>query len=441
MQACIKIGEDQSGPAYRCRPVDSDGRVKCTTVGSGRECTSEAPICGPMGICTTCQGFAIPDDACKTATPDRPYCKLSMSGLCVQCTIVGSTSLGCTMAAPVCDAAGKCGECTAHSQCVSGLCRLPEYGLQPRGTCAIGALDVAYVGKTNCLDSGMGSKVQPFCEITPAIASNRPFIVVDAGTYAGFTVSGGTRVLLGKGRDAGTIINGPVISTASAVFWMEGVRLSLPAGAMNVEAAVSCKSASTLTIARSIIEGTPSSIPGISSTSNCGQLNVFSCHIRGNGGLGIEINTGRKYSIANSLIAENDSGIFLGLASQGIFQFNTVRNNNLFGVDCRNSQVLDSSIIVNNGGVGVMAQGMAGCRFMTTHVGSPTDTTTGLVRADPPEFVGAVGAADNSKLKVASVRNGLCCIDQSDNFALKEDYFSSARPKGIKADIGFHEIQ
>lgn len=438
---------DMGAAAFRCLPEDGKCEQKPSVYLATTVCGADAPICGNQCAnmscsCAKCSDFTGQEDqTCATAYSGAlSFCT---NGSCVQCKGTGATSVGCPTTAPVCDGNSKCGPCTKHSDCSSGLCRLADYGQASAGSCVAPA-DIAYVGKASCMDGGAGSKAMPFCEITPALNSNRPFLVVDAGTYAGFTVSGGNRILLGKGRDAGTVINGPVIVNANAVFWMDGILLSLPAGVMNVNAALACQAGSTLTLSQSVVEGAPANIPGISATVTCGQLNVRSSHVRANGGPGILIETGRKYSIINSLISENDSGVILGTAAQGTFQFNTVLKNNMVGVDCK-GQMLDSSIIVNNGnggtGVGVAAQGLGSCTFATSHVGSMADANAGLIRADPPLFVGALRPADNYKLQAGNARNTACCVDKSDNTSVKDDYFAGARPKGTKADIGFHEVQ
>ena len=119
---------------------------------SDEECTEvEAPFCGVMGECGTCEGTADPDAACAGVDPLLPLC---VGGACVQCTAAAPEA--CTGTTPLCDdATNTCVPCTEHGQCGEAACNLYTGACLPADADAI-----AHVGPG-----------QEFASLTLAVAS------------------------------------------------------------------------------------------------------------------------------------------------------------------------------------------------------------------------------------------------------------------------------
>lgn len=437
---------DMSAVAFRCLPEDAKCEQKPSVYLATTVCGADAPLCGNQCAnmscsCAKCSDFAGQEDQmCATAYSGAlSFCT---NGACVQCKGTGATSVGCPTTAPVCDGNSKCGPCTKHSDCSSGLCRMADYAQAPVGTC-VTEPEIAYVekGNANCKDAGgTGTKASPFCEISAAVGANKQFVVVRTGTYAGFTASGMARVLIGPGRDIdnSAIVTSPIIADG-AVMYAEGFRVSLPGAAIPVNAAVICKNSGSLILAQSIVMGSPSS--GVGAFSGCKQLTVLNSQIRENVGTGLVVDPVVNYRVVGSLISQNGGGADFGTGAKGTFLFNTVAKNDMSGVICRGmNQLLEASIIVQNGavgtGLGITPQGLDGCTFSSTTAGSATDPVTmGLILAPPPGFAGNGRAADNYKLKDTSQ---MCCSRKvATNAQVPADFFGKLR--SVTTDIGFAE--
>jgi len=79
----------------------------------------------------------------------------------------------CSGTSPIC-VSGTCQPCKNHKQCPGGLCALD-------GSCPASG-DVAHVTKSGQCP-GSGTKASPFCSLTKAVASGRPYVLLTAGTY------------------------------------------------------------------------------------------------------------------------------------------------------------------------------------------------------------------------------------------------------------------
>jgi hypothetical protein len=175
---------------------------------SSAECDADAPYCVfvPDGRCqpactedAQCPGFG---DAVE-----RTFCE---AGGCVACR---AGMADCSGATPVCGAQGLCVGCSRNDQCASGVC-------VDDGTCADES-EIGYVSPTG-LTTNDCSATMPCkaVENALAIAPNRPFIVIESGTY---TTSAsiqlrGVRRLIGRGPTPPLLrrsTNGPIITLGS----------------------------------------------------------------------------------------------------------------------------------------------------------------------------------------------------------------------------------
>lgn len=155
------------------------GPIPCV---SDDECTEpEAPFCGTMGECGTCDGTSDPDAACASADPGLPLC---VGGACVQCTAAAPEA--CTGTTPICDdATNTCVPCVEHGQCGEAACNLFTGACLPADADAI-----AHVGPG-----------EEFASLTLAVASipsgSQGTVIVHVGMpdYNEAVTVGGGRVV------------------------------------------------------------------------------------------------------------------------------------------------------------------------------------------------------------------------------------------------------
>ena len=83
------------------------------------QCTEPLlPLCGPDGLCVSCDELPEPDAACAELDPMAPLC---VGGQCVQCSEQDATACD----GMLCDAeTNSCYPCTAHDQCGEAACNL-----------------------------------------------------------------------------------------------------------------------------------------------------------------------------------------------------------------------------------------------------------------------------------------------------------------------------
>ncbi|MCB9716937.1 MAG: hypothetical protein H6712_23975 [Myxococcales bacterium] len=111
--------------------TDTDGESEDTSAGTVGETTGPMPcerheqctepllpLCGPDGLCVSCDELPEPDAACAELDPMAPLC---VGGQCVQCSEQDATACD----GMLCDAeTNSCYPCSAHDQCGEAACNL-----------------------------------------------------------------------------------------------------------------------------------------------------------------------------------------------------------------------------------------------------------------------------------------------------------------------------
>lgn len=179
----IDAGQDLAG---------SDLQPMCTQQTAATVCGPSEPICAADGgTCRVCLSSA-DDVVCASRSASSPRCEPSL-GECVACR--GDTQgSDCASATPVCDGTSHaCRICKAHKECAtfgawpetdsaSGICTTS-------GACAT-AGQVLFVdnrGSATCVASNPtrdGTLTHPFCEISEALVSPKPYILVRGSSQA-----------------------------------------------------------------------------------------------------------------------------------------------------------------------------------------------------------------------------------------------------------------
>ncbi len=308
---------------------------------------------------------------------------------------------------------------------------------------------IAYVNNntSSCKDSNPGTQDSPFCNITPAITANKPYINVAGSPKTYGTValsSGGSFVIVGAGRDAMTTTILDQVNVTNGTLVLSNLQV-LPSLA---SAAVTCNgSTSSIYLASTVvINGTGR---GIDAEMNCGQLTVDRTFVncKSNGFYGIIVGNSSgsmtSYRIVNSAVTQcgNMSGEPYGVllqhqaqASTGYFAFNTVTGN-YNGVSCSiGMPLIQNSIIAGNN------------EYNNTSVAQVnvcnTDST---VEMNSAHVVFSPTASGVPALATGNATNTMWIVDRGTpppgNQSVPTDYFGVTRPQGQQYDIGFQELQ
>src|SRR5450432_1230322 len=140
-----------AGDADASMEVAPDVKPACT---SSAGCPVTTPICDAGGACRPCNAGTVASTACANLDASKPTC--GANGQCVVC----STSADCKAdpTKPICDVANqKCVACTADSQCVDKLGANPGVCMAHQdGRCATDAETFYVSNQTGCSDSGTG---------------------------------------------------------------------------------------------------------------------------------------------------------------------------------------------------------------------------------------------------------------------------------------------
>jgi hypothetical protein len=336
-----------------------------TTSGDCVECTSNSHCTGnpAKGFCVQSKCAACDDPGARTGgaggsgggtSPATPcaggtVCMPSDSGNSKAGQCVGCRSDNdCTVAtAPICDTAKSftCGACLSDDQCAKkgvgpGVCLYVRDGVfQHEGTCATDAEAIYVQNSTGC-SGGAGSAASPYCQPQSAIAavttSKRVIVLSGATLLTVWTASlpAGSQPIYVVGHGNPTTSVGPAdtgIHIVSGKVHVRGVTIQgSGATALN---------------------------PGIVVDSGA-VLGLDRCYVLGNGG-GVLVNDGAGFDIANSVIAQNQSGMvgaavfggaYLGSSTDTTlphrFWFNTVADNLQFGLACTSKQqTIDGSLL------------------------------------------------------------------------------------------------
>ncbi|MEM9463452.1 MAG: right-handed parallel beta-helix repeat-containing protein [Myxococcota bacterium] len=106
-------------PGSESSGSSSSGELACM---SSEDCSGDTPICGPKGECVRCDAVGDPDGACTEVDWRAPLC---VDGRCVACTAEDTTI--CDGQLRICEpVSNTCVDCTEHTQCGAGACRLDE---------------------------------------------------------------------------------------------------------------------------------------------------------------------------------------------------------------------------------------------------------------------------------------------------------------------------
>lgn len=410
-------------------------------------CDASSPPCPDGQFCNVVksqceQGACSEQDRVGCSEPSAAHCQQSH---CLPCQSNSdcerwSATYGMGAAKEVCDQ-GACRPCAANAECSSSLCRTSDLTVgsdgKNAGSC-VPTSDITYVSNAasplSCADR-TGSREAPFCEIGAALASGHSVLLVlgSSKVYLPFAVSQGSVTVIGPGRDLSpsAMIAGAQV-TGSAQLLMRDLWLT-PSSGMT---AARCEGAQ-LVMRKVNIQSADLSQRGAHGVEarGCGQLELEESMVDGFNGAGVVVESG-AYRLVNNVVTRNGIaadpyGVSLGNLTSGTFLFNTVVANGR-GVLCASQNPLTASVVSDNlGRLDEQVQGNCKVTDVATRVYD-------LLAADK-----ATVTPDRLKLQRFFLLHQQCCIDRIDPAALQpsvvRDYFGRSRPKGIAADIGFHE--
>lgn len=393
------------------------------------------------GQCVPCSA----DNQCKAWSQARvlaaplDFCVGGMCGNCRTSADCAGSSVGLRCD----DKTHLCRGCEAHTECDSaagagdGICRRPgDYPETPpvgveTGKCVPSNLIAFATNKgSGCeMMSANGSTLsRPYCSLTIAAASGKPYIKVLPANHSALTLSSTTVNLVGPGRDAaqgailaGLTVNGGTVSVSD---------LTLQPN-MGVVAA-QCRANATLYLNYAKVYSNNGF--GVDAQQDCAKVFVDRTRIESTGSLAITVGeagtAATTYRIVNSAVvqsgasdAANRNPVRLGdNASSGVFAYNTL-SGTVGGVSCtKTTQSLTDSII---------------------SVGSGTPVATSCTQARLAIGTAELMAGTEPMLTTSAANTG-CCIDKGVKPVSNEvttDYFGTKRPVGGGFDIGFHEVK
>lgn len=337
-----------------------------------------------------------------------------------------------------------CQTCLQHGDCPSQVC--DSYLRSGSGGTCVSAADVVYVDNRGggCGPGGDGeTPASALCTLPEALARidgvrKRVIRVMpssrDYGTLAvtdralsifGPAGQGGSAELNADGLTEGLSVSG------SARVVIDGLDIS------RGRVGLSCRGSNgtSVTVRRSRI--TRATDTGIQ-INDC-AFEADRALVRDNGGGALLISGSQPYSVTNSFLVRNHSAPFSTIkllsSAGGSFQFNTVVDNDSAmapGIACSGTKIeIRDSIVFKNSPMATTQFGS--CQVVNTVVGSG-ETGRGI-RLDPV-FVPVAGI----EYGLDPERSAACCIDQALP-GLRGDYFGTARPRGLAADLGAHEAR
>ena len=417
--------------------------------GSGQPradyCSADSPTCPDAQFCNLVQNGCEPGacsevDQVGCAGAEAPRC---LRGNCLPCETDGdcaawTKSYGRGTAREVCDH-GSCRPCQQNSECASGVCRTAE--LTTNNGAELGACvpssELAYVhngaGGSPC-NARTGQREQPFCEVADAIAAGRGFLVLLPSIRAYAAVKANSPLLLiGPGRDAEptATLTGLQVTDGGDVL-AKDLHVEAPPQAV----AAQCEGG-RLTLRRVVVrsaDDTQRAARGIAG-SGCAQLTVEDSLLDGFSGTALLVERG-PYRLINLAVTRSGNtqepfGVTLGSGTGGAFLFNTIVGN-ARGVQCQSGNVLAGSIVSDNFGM-VSEQVQGGCQLFQV----PT-MVFGFTAMEK-----ATVTPSSLRLQRAVPSHVACCIDQVDlpllGTDVPHDFFNGPRPRGARADVGFHE--
>ena len=463
LAAALALGTSMGCEAILPSEVNKDNCVLnpgiCDIAG-GQTCDMNLKRCVPRGgtcagpvDCTMATAAACPDRQCVPCSADN-QCKawsqarvlampldFCVGGTCGNCR----TNVDCagSSVGGICDdKTHLCRGCEAHTECDSaagagdGICRRPgDYPETPpvgveAGKCVPSSLIAFATNKgSNCemMSTNSSTLSRPYCNLTIAAASVKPYIKVLPANYTALTLNGMSVNLVGPGRDAaqgailaGLAVNGGTVSVSDLI-------VQASPGVI----AAQCRGSASLYLNYTKVSSV--NAIGVDAQQDCSRVYIDRTRIESTGTLAITIGeagtTAASYRIVNTAVvqsggagAANVNPVRLGSnANVGIFAFNTL-SGTIGGVSCtKGTQSLTDSIISVGSGTPV-----ATCMQARLAIG-----TAELMAGTEP-------------MLTTSAANTACCIDKGVNPSgnlVVTDYFGTKRPVGAGFDIGFHEVQ
>lgn len=335
--------------------------------------------------------------------------------------------------------------CADGTDCASRICL-------PGGTCASPG-DVIYVDNRNgaCMGSHAGTQADPVCEINDGVelalrtGKQEIWVAGNNRSYAPVQIDTGTLNLHAPGGFFTPTAR--IESAARAALRVSGGARVLVDG-FNLESAldvVQCAGTgggtASLTITRSAIHESRTG-QGVNG-SRC-QLTVQRSAVYGNLRQGVSLDTGGQLLIENSYILANTGGGVRALDVPARLRFLTLTGNGSRAVECNGSggsKTIEGSIVVDNARPAGVSQISSSCRLLYSAFdeGSFGNGMGNRYNASP----NFVSTFDRHLTRGAG--SNACCIDQLDAAAMAADvlvdYDGTARPQGMRWDIGAHEVK
>ncbi len=399
---------------------------------------STAPACSD-GQCVPCSA----DNQCKAWSVARvlamplDYCVGGTCGSCKTNADCATSSVGglCDTTTHQCRGCEANGECDSAPGAGDGICRRPgDYPETPptgveTGKCVPSNLIAFATNKgSNCeMMSINGSTLsRPYCNLTIAAASGKPYIKVLPANHSALTLNGTSVNLVGPGRDAaqGAILAG--LAVTGGTVSVSDLQITPTGGAVGAQ----CRGSASLYLSNTKV--TSSASVAVDASQDCSKIVVDRSRLEATGELAITVGLAGTQTVdfrivntailqSGSLTSQEPVRLDAKASMSGIFAFNTLVGA-FGGVRCASTtQTITDSIISVSAGMAVR-----NC--------SKQRVSEGAV-----EFASAVEPKLNQ-----SATNQACCIDKgvnpSGNLVLT-DYFGTKRPVGAGFDIGFHEVK
>ena len=434
----------------RCKRPDG----KCATIA---QCSAPTgPVCLNQS-CVSC----MQDQECTTWSTlwsrELHYC---VAGACQEC----GKHEHCTRDTlrPACDAIShSCRLCQRGEECSSLVCRTDsslaaDSGVQV-GQCvpesAIAYVDNRDSGRcvTDGAQPGAGSSTMPFCEVMQALAARRSTIRIlgSSKTYAAFTVTGTSALVLGPGRDAqpAAVLAGATVQEDAAQrtpggLLLFGVQLGSATGippGPTIGNAAECLSNASLSVRNTAIR---SARRGVNSSPQCTTITVEESFIKAAGygiAIGVAGGSSTRYRLVNNIVRDSGGlggselyGIALGSGASGYAAFNTLRDN-YNGVRCDGLHRIRDTLVTSSR---PSVEFTAGCDILRTASLADFDSATEAMRLLPGSTLNLMNVVDRTGPQEAQNDAELASQPPVTN-----DYFGTRRPLGVKLDIGAQEGQ
>lgn len=313
------------------------------------------------------------------------------------------------------DGAYDCRGCILDTDCTGGVCL-------PGGSCSTDA-QVIYVGSGG-VDEGECTFGAPCATLTYALtnrSTERDFIHVSGQwSESALMKNLGMQITILAAPGATLTPSGAYgLKVEGSAVTIIGLHILCDGDQDGIETA----GASTLILDRTEVSGCEHDA-GID--LHMGVAKISRSNIHDNGAPGIKTDAGADISVVNSWIHHNTAGISTDADAASIanskIEFNTVADNGLIGVDCKNAFEIPNNIIAANGPLG--AANLLGCTGGNS-----------LVTADAAPIGFANSAAGDYHLSATSTAKDAATMTLGIDF----DYDGELRPQGPAPDLGADE--